>query len=115
MEVEFSGDQEDDRPDCCQACEPASAALGGLKQSVDGFQKSIGLARLRAFCPDGFLIHARILAVEGLSQSLKSSRVIEHPDDGGPAHDPDSDENSRVDLDTVESVLLLDAPENVAA
>ena len=47
VEVEFSGDQEDGGLDRCKACEPASTALGGLEQSIDSFQKSIGLTRLR--------------------------------------------------------------------
>lgn len=46
MEVEFAGDQEDDRPDRCEAGEPARTTLGCLEQSVDGLQKSIGLACL---------------------------------------------------------------------
>ena len=47
MEVEFSGNQEDDCPDCRKAGEATCTALGCLEQPVDGFQKSIGLARLR--------------------------------------------------------------------
>src|SRR5665647_1827721 len=48
VEVELAGDQEDDRPDRCDTCEPTSTALGCLEQTVDGLQKSISLARL---CP----------------------------------------------------------------
>src|SRR5437762_3953687 len=48
VEVELSDDQEDDGFDGGQAREAASAALGGLEQSVDGFKKAIGLTRL---CP----------------------------------------------------------------
>ena len=48
MEVDFSGDQEDDRLDRSEAGESTRTAFGGLEQSVDGLQKPIGLARL---CP----------------------------------------------------------------
>ncbi len=46
MEVEFSGDQDDDPPDRCEADEPAITAFASLEQAVDGLQKAIGLARL---------------------------------------------------------------------
>ena len=46
MELEFSGDQEDDGLDGCETREPARTALGCLEQAVDGLQKSMGLARL---------------------------------------------------------------------
>lgn len=46
-EVEFAGDQEDDGLDGGQSREAACAALGGLEQAIDGFQKAVSLARLR--------------------------------------------------------------------
>ena len=45
MEVEISRDQEDHRLDSIDAIETASAPLGSLEQSVNGFQKPVGLAR----------------------------------------------------------------------
>ena len=45
-EVELAGDQEDDGTNCRHAREPAGAALGGLEQSVDGLQESVGLTGL---------------------------------------------------------------------
>jgi len=48
LEVEFSGDQEDNRPDSGERCEATSTAFGCLEQAVDSFQESIGLACL---CP----------------------------------------------------------------
>ena len=42
LEVQLTGDQEDDGPDGGQASEAASATLGGLEQAVDGLQESIG-------------------------------------------------------------------------
>jgi hypothetical protein len=47
LEVEFFDNQEDDGPDCRKAGEATCTALGCLEQPIDGFQKSIGLARLR--------------------------------------------------------------------
>jgi hypothetical protein len=41
LEVELSCDEEDDRPDRCEAGEAARTALGSLEQAVDGLQKSI--------------------------------------------------------------------------
>ena len=47
MEVKLTGDQEDDYLDGGQTGESASTALGSLEQAVDGFEESVGLARLR--------------------------------------------------------------------
>ncbi len=44
-EVELAGVQEDHGADGGQAREAASAAFGGLEQTVDGFEKAVGLAR----------------------------------------------------------------------
>ncbi len=46
MEVELTGDQEDDGLDGGQTGESASTALGSLEQAVDGFEKAVGLPRL---------------------------------------------------------------------
>ena len=46
-EVQFAGDEEDDRPDGGHASEAARAALGGLEQAVDGLEESVGLTGLR--------------------------------------------------------------------
>ena len=47
MEVEFSGNQEDDRADRRDARKSPCPALGCLEQTVDGFEESVGLAGLR--------------------------------------------------------------------
>jgi len=52
------GVQDDDRPDRGEPGEPARTALGGLEQSVDGLQKSIGLTRL---CPSHDALQMRAL------------------------------------------------------
>ena len=57
VEVEISSDQEDDSLDGGDLSETASATLGGLEQAVEGFQKSIGLARLRP-CDDALQVRA---------------------------------------------------------
>ena len=46
LEVETTGDQEDDRPDRGNASETACTSLGGLEQTVDGLQEAVGLAGL---------------------------------------------------------------------
>jgi hypothetical protein len=43
VEVEFSGNQEDDCLDRTETGESTRTAFGGLEQSVDGLQKPIGL------------------------------------------------------------------------
>src|SRR5689334_12643916 len=45
-EVELAGNQEDDGADSSQARETPCAALGGLKEAVEGFEESIGLSGL---------------------------------------------------------------------
>ena len=47
VKVEFSSDQEDDRLDGFDARETARFTLGGLKQTVDGLKKTVGLSGLR--------------------------------------------------------------------
>ena len=47
MEVQATGDQKDHCPDGLDACKATSTTLGSLEQAVDGFQKSVGLSRLR--------------------------------------------------------------------
>src|SRR5215469_4612846 len=46
-EVKLAGNEEDDGADGRESDEPASAALGGLEQSVERFKEAVGLARLR--------------------------------------------------------------------
>jgi hypothetical protein len=46
-EVEFTGKQENDGADRGEPAVATRLALGRLKQSVDRFQKAVGLARLR--------------------------------------------------------------------
>jgi leucyl-tRNA synthetase len=46
-EVEVSGDQEDDGAHGFERAISPGSALGGLKQSVDGFEEPVGLTRLR--------------------------------------------------------------------
>lgn len=47
-EIELAGDQEDHRSDRADPAIAARLALGGLKQSIEGFQEAVGLAGL---CP----------------------------------------------------------------
>ena len=47
VEVELACDQDDDGLDGGQSGEATSAALGGLKQAVDGLQEAIGLTGVR--------------------------------------------------------------------
>src|SRR3989338_7199477 len=47
VEVEFSGDQEDDCLDGGESNEAAGASFGGLKQAIEGFEETVGLAGLR--------------------------------------------------------------------
>ncbi|OTP78522.1 hypothetical protein PAMC26510_07400 [Caballeronia sordidicola] len=45
-EVEFSGDQEQDRTHGFEANVSVCFAFGGLKQAVDSLDEAVGLARL---------------------------------------------------------------------
>ena len=45
--VELADDEEDDGLEGRQPLEATSPALGGLEQAVDGFEKPVGLTRLR--------------------------------------------------------------------
>ena len=46
-EIEFTGKQEDDRADRGEPAITPRLAFNRLKQSLDRFQKTVGLARLR--------------------------------------------------------------------
>ena len=46
-EIEVSGDQEDDGAHRFERAISPGSALGGLKQSIDGFEEPVGLTRLR--------------------------------------------------------------------
>src|SRR5258706_3765977 len=46
-EVQFAGDEKDDRADSGHTFESSSAAFGGLEQTVESFQEAIGLPGLR--------------------------------------------------------------------
>src|SRR5665213_3369524 len=43
-EVEFAGDEKDDGADGAEPAVSASLALGGLEQTIDGFEKAVGLS-----------------------------------------------------------------------
>lgn len=47
VEIQFSGDQEDDGLDGGEANEAAGASFGCLKQAIEGFEEAVGLAGLR--------------------------------------------------------------------
>lgn len=47
MEIEFSGNQEDDGLDGGEANEAAGASFSRLKQTIEGFEEAVGLAGLR--------------------------------------------------------------------
>ena len=46
-EVELAGDEKDDGANGREAAVAARLALGGLEQAVEGFEETVGLARLR--------------------------------------------------------------------
>lgn len=47
LEIEFASDEEDDGAHRRKAGVPARLALGGLEQSIEGFEEPIGLPSLR--------------------------------------------------------------------
>ena len=55
MEVEFSGDQEDDGLDGGEANVAAGVLFGSLKQPIEGFEEAVGLtgSAPKRQCPPG--------------------------------------------------------------
>ena len=51
LEIDFAGDEEDDGAHRRKAGVPSRLALGGLEQSIEGFEEPIGLPSLRPCGP----------------------------------------------------------------
>jgi hypothetical protein len=92
-EVEFSGDQKEHGAHGRKAHEAAGLAFGRLEQAVDGFDKPIGLARLRpksvAYCRSENAFHL-LLSEKTYKSSLTPYIACAVANNPGKRQDPPS-------------------------